>query len=252
MQNTSTDAKTAAYFNTHFHEYTEDRLSPFISVIEQYPGVAPSLIDVGCGVGNALDYLSAKTGLHSICALDVSELCVARTQQRLKCQAQVGSILDDALINNMAAQFDFALVAAVLHHLVSNSRRASKRMAHKALANVVKLVKPGGYVLLAEPVFAPAWAMDLVFYLKVAITRFTSERVGIFGYWNNIGAPVVSYYDCDQLRDLIGSIGGCAIVSSGVEKCEVPVVMRMAGIRDRSDATFVIQKSAGSSLRLAA
>lgn len=247
----SLETKTADYFNTHVHEYGQTRLSPFIEMINHYQGDAPSLIDIGCGYGNALEYLQANTRLHSLYALDVSEASVASTLKRLNCDAKVGSILDNALVDSMAGKFDFALLAALLHHLIAGTRTASRQLAKQALTNALKLVKSGGYILLMEPVFSSRWTMDIVFYVKRAIATFTSNRLCVLGYWNNIGAPIVSYYDCNQLKDIVDSIDGCALVASSVFPREISKLMRIAGITDRSDATFIIQKTGNAANRSA-
>jgi 2-polyprenyl-3-methyl-5-hydroxy-6-metoxy-1,4-benzoquinol methylase len=243
-QLTPYDRQTAAYFNTHLHQYSSGRLRPVIDAIQRYATESASLIDIGCGTGAALAHICSHTGLRDVWAMDVSEEALALASERMQCQTLVGSVLDDQLSERMPRQFDFVLVAAVLHHLIAPTRRGSEGLAMRALSNAIHLLRPGGCMLVMEPVFTPAWAMDAVFYVKRAVTAVTSHRVGILGYWNNIGAPVVSYYNVDQLQAMLNRVPCAEILETDLQYASVSPLMRIAGIRQRADATFVVRKAA--------
>jgi SAM-dependent methyltransferase len=219
-------------------------LRPVIEAIKRYGPESASLIDIGCGTGAALEHICSNTGLRDVWAMDVSEEALALATERMQCQTLVGSVLDGQLSERMPRQFDFVLVAAVLHHLIAPTRRASEGLAMGALRNAFHLVRPGGYMIIMEPVFAPVWAMDAVFYVKRAVTAITSHRLGIFGYWNNIGAPVVSYYNVDQLRAMLNRVPCAEILEMDLQHASVAPLMRMVGIRQRADVTFVVKKAA--------
>jgi hypothetical protein len=68
------------------------------------------------------------------------------------------------------------------------------------------LLKPGGYLVIAEPTFAPSAPLGALFWAKSLTARLTSRRLPIGGYWNNIGPPVVSYHSPDQLRTLVARL----------------------------------------------
>jgi hypothetical protein len=59
------------------------------------------------------------------------------------------------------------------------------------------------HLIVVDEGFSPAKAVDAVFYLKRAVTRVTSRRIGILGEWNNIDPPVVFYYTNEQLVEMV-------------------------------------------------
>src|SRR5512146_1629211 len=118
-QLTSHDNQTAAYFNTHLHEYGSERLRFVVDVIKRYAPERASLIDVGCGTGHALAYIRSHADLHDVWAMDVSEESLALASRRVQSHTLLGSILDDQISRHVPRQFDFALLAAVLHHLIA-------------------------------------------------------------------------------------------------------------------------------------
>ena len=203
---TPLDPETEAYFDACVPEYSVERLADTARFISEHSNSDASLIDVGSGTGNTLVYLSETCGITDLAAIDVSSECLRVLEKRLDSQVHHGSILDREFVQSIESKFDFAVIAAVLHHLIGRSRGQSRQYAELAVANAKRLLKPGGYLIIHEPVFSPPISMSGVFYLKKLVTRFTSGRVGIGGYWNNIGAPVVSYYNVDQVRRL-ASVG---------------------------------------------
>jgi SAM-dependent methyltransferase len=201
-ESTPLDPETTAYFDSSVPEYSIERLRDAAHFIKAHQKDDASLIDIGAGTGNTLAYLSESTRVSSLAALDVSGESLRLLRDRVACEIHQGSILDRDFVDAIGSRFDFAIVAAVLHHLIGRSRSQSRAFARIAVENSKRLIKPGGYLIIHEPVFSPQIAMSGVFYLKKAVTRFTGERVGALGYWNNVGAPVVSYYTTAQLREL--------------------------------------------------
>jgi len=205
------DAATEAYFDAHVPEYSVTRFAHVERFLHSHAGPGSSLIDVGCGTGNTLEHLRGATPIAHVAGLDVSSACLARTRERLGCRTYQGSIYDPRVVEAIGDRFDFALLSAVLHHLIGRTRSESRHYAQLAVQHAARLLKPGGHVLVVEPVFYPERAMDAVFYVKKAVSRVTARRIPILGYWNNIGAPVVSYYTHEQLVEMVGSAGGLAI-----------------------------------------
>jgi SAM-dependent methyltransferase len=136
-------------------EYDATRFAPAAEWIRRLASEGSTLVDVGCGTGNVLAYLRAETGLRRLTGMDVSPRCLEQARERAGCETHRGSILDADLVKRLAGRFDFAVLGAVLHHLVGRTRRASRERARRALAHAVSLVRPGGHVIVHEPVFYP-------------------------------------------------------------------------------------------------
>ena len=205
------DPETVAYFDANVPEYSVERLEHAAAFIGERTDGDSSLIDIGCGVGNTLEFVAKATRIGSLAGIDVSTSCLTRTGERVRAELHHGSILDRGFVDGIGARFDFALLVAVLHHLVDKTRRRSRRNAETAISNALRLLRPGGSLIIHEPAFEPRLAMDAVFHLKRSVSVMTNHRVPVFGYWSNIGPPVVSYYGVEELERMIERENGAVV-----------------------------------------
>jgi SAM-dependent methyltransferase len=211
------DAVTAAYFDENIPEYGAARHEFAAEFIREHAGPGASLVDLGCGVGDTLAYVKEATGIEDVAGLDVSPRCLEQTRERVGCETFQGSIYDPAFAATIERRFDFGVLAAVLHHLIGRTRKESRRYAELALRNSVELLKPGGHLIVLEPVFEPRRVLDGLFYVKKGMSKVSSKRIGVGGYWNNIGVPVVSYYTNEQLAQMVSSTPGLTIVARDID-----------------------------------
>ena len=93
-----------------------------------------------------------------------------------------------------------------------------------------------------EPTFQPRWLMSALFYVKRLVSQVTSKRVSVFGYWNNLGEPVVSYFSHDELAHEVVNLPDANIVVNLKKKKSLPVIWRFAGVNERADSVLVIRK----------
>jgi SAM-dependent methyltransferase len=236
------EERTIAYFDTNTPEYSVRRMDYALEAINRYSQQGNSLVDIGCGTGNVLELIRDQSGLQDLCGIDVSQNCLLKARERVECDILLGSILDNDCVERMSREFDFALLGAVLHHLVGRNRKESMDYASLAISNSLRLLKHGGYLIVLEPAFYPVLAMDIVFCIKKLITSVTSGRVQILGTWNNIGAPVVSYYTNEQLVAMIECTGRCQIVEMECKDLRIDPLWRLALITRRTDTTIVAKK----------
>lgn len=237
------DKKTVSYFDENLILYENWRFDPAIKFINQNANEDSSLIDIGCGIGNVLKYISDTTHLKNLNGIDVSPQCLQETREKIKCTTHLGSILDNHFIDNIKGNYDFVVLGAVLHHLVGSTRRASRRMAIWGIQNSLRLLKEGGHLIILEPTFSPSFMMAVVFWIKKIITKITPKRIEFFAELNNIGAPVVSFYTNDQLGQMINDAGDSKIVETASHARTITKLMRIALIRESAETTFIIQKT---------
>lgn len=233
------DRRTAAYFDTHEHHYPPSRLRSGASWIAARQPRGGSLIDVGCGRGDVLEALARATGCTDLCALDISAESLAAARERTGCRTVLASVLDEEALRPLRGRFDVVVAAALLHHLVGPTRRASRRNARRGFANALSLARPGGHLLLMEPVWQPRAAMWAVFWVKRLTTTVTQRRLPLFGYWNNLGAPLVSFYGHDELLDLAARLPGAEVVE--VERRDRDLG-RLGWLLSRADTTLLLRR----------
>jgi SAM-dependent methyltransferase len=183
-----------------------------------------------------------SAGLRRLAGLDVSPRYLERARERVGCETQQGSILDPDVVGRLGGRFDLAMLGAVLHHLVGRTRRASRQCARAALANALSLVRPGGHLIVLEPVFYPPWMMDVVFYVKTLAVTLTRRRLELFDQWNNLGAPVVSYYTNEELRQMVGEDPRADLLDLQSMPAYLSSLQRALFIHRREDTTLVIRR----------
>lgn len=235
------DEKTLSYFAESCPEYDVSRLNAAIQLVSNLADPSSAILEVGCGNGNLLEFFRQQTGFNNLTGFDFNPRALEIARELTGCATIEGSILDDAMIDAVEKRFDVVLVTAVLHHLTGRTRRSSMAMARAALINSLKLVEPGGTLIVVEPTFAPSPILGSLFHLKRMVSRFTDRRVEIFSMWNNIGPPVVSYLTDGQLQDLL-ALDDVALTTFQREDTELTRFMKLAGLTYRHDITAVLQK----------
>jgi SAM-dependent methyltransferase len=234
------DEKTVRHFDSHVPEYSVARLTFAARAIAERTDAESSLVDLGCGAGNILSYLVESTPVRDVVGVDVSERLLERCSELVQCPVHRGSILDEDLPAIIGRTFDVAVVAAVLHHLIGRTRAGSRAYARAALRNSLRLLNPGGHLVIVEPVFSPRLAMDAVFYVKKALSSVTDRRVFVGdNYWTNFGAPVVSYYGNLELQSMVEQ-DGARVVARDID----PVSLgRADALITKTNTTLVAQVS---------
>ncbi len=243
------ETETAAYFDEHAAD--EDNpamvrrdLGFLLSFLNQTSTPDSTLLEIGCGQGTVLEILRAHTPIRALWGCDISQRSLDRTRARVDCRVLHGSVLDKNFVAGVTARFDYVLLRALLHHLVGRTRHESMRFVDQALGNAVRLLKPGGHLLVCEPIYGPSLTMDLLFYVKRAVTCFTSRRVTILGHTDhNLGAPLVSYLTQAQLMHMLRSIENAATHTHEVVGRRIRRVMRLGGVTESGVVSAVVARA---------
>ncbi len=252
------DEQTERYFEENTPVYALGRYAEIVAFLRADAGPAASVLDVGCGAGNVLKLIADNTPIGEVAGLDVSAAYLEQCAALLRCQTYLGSILDPDLEAVVGRRYRYVLLGAVLHHLVGESRPESLAYARRGLLNAWALVETGGGLILSEPTFRPRWSMSALFHVQRLVSRVASGRVSVFGHWNNLGEPVVSYFSHAELVQEAAGLPGGEIVLDVKEAKSLPVIWRLAGVDERADSALVIRKGddtgdllTGASKRLA-
>jgi ubiquinone/menaquinone biosynthesis C-methylase UbiE len=139
------------------------------------------VIDVGCGEGTNACFLMDK-GIDVV-GIDASEKLIDQGRERYPQLADRLGVGDALSLEYAADTFDVANLIGVLHHIYS--REDQLKAVHEAL----RVVKPGGVVLIREsnlinPLFRLFW--NYIFPLTAKIDRLGGENWIPARYWREV------------------------------------------------------------------
>jgi len=97
-----------------------------------------TVLDAGCGMGRN-SYWALKWGASEVTAFDYDERTVVAATRNLKEFPNAGVVFKSIYDINWQDSFDIAFSIGVIHHLAYPA---------KALANMVRAIKPGGILLI--------------------------------------------------------------------------------------------------------
>ncbi len=220
----------AEYFELHCRDYHPRPLRVALRWIGNLLDEDDDLFDVGCGTGLMLEAMSSA-GVTHLAGCDTASAALKVAAERVDFTPHLGSILDDDFVEGLG-DYRFVTVTAVLHHVVGSTRRSSRVMAETAVRNALTLVRPGGRLVIMEPTYRPRWAMTALFWAKRALGALIGNRRCELGRWNNLGAPLVSFYSPDEVVAIVEAAGG-RVIRRRDRTARLRCLPRLLGIRDR-------------------
>jgi len=125
-------------------------------------GLAPPFLDIGCGAGDVAEHLARRGWTGT--AIDGSASALARARERLA--PYPGVDVREGWIDDLDGTWRTVLMWDVLEHLDDD---------RGALERVVRLIAPGGHLLVAVPSNPREWRWDDDFYGHVR--RYTDASL---------------------------------------------------------------------------
>ena len=193
---------TKKYFDSHTPSYSIGRFDIVLDWLKSIKS-AKTILDVGCGNGSFLKQVSKTRRTIKLYGSDESSSYLRIAKKNV----DADFILDDIISTKIKKKFDTITAIALLHHLIGKTRKDSKNLTKKTLQNCSNMLNDGGCIIIMEPVFSNRFLMDIIFYIKKFFTIISAKRITIFGYWNNLGAPVVSYFSKESISQLVVESG---------------------------------------------
>lgn len=238
------DREISSYFDDRQPEYSKDRFSFIIDFINKFAKSNSAVLDIGCGSGMLLKQIYNKSQIRNLYGIDISEKYAFKIKnENIPINIIIGSILDEEIFYKINKDYDYIIMASLLHHLVGFTRASSKIKAMKAISNAFNMLKESGYLIILEPTYYPKLPIDIIFYIKLILTRFTNKRIHLFGtQLNNIGAPLVSYYNDKELKDMLLNIKA-KIVAENKKEMKISKFMKYAGIKKAYEVTLISKKN---------
>lgn len=141
---------TTDYFNSTAKEYDTSHDGKFVrcmyrEILARVPEIeGQRILDLGCGNGNILKMLQDRVEVRFY-GLDISEKMVEEAKKRLGAAAQL-SVGDAENLPYEDGFFDVVICNASFHHYPD---------AQKAAAEMGRVLKPGGLLILGDPTMPP-------------------------------------------------------------------------------------------------
>ena len=203
-----------------------------------------TVFDIGCGTGLVLEAMQ-EAGISDLAGCDTAARALEIAADRVTFDAHLGSILDDEFVAGVG-RYRFVTMAAVLHHVVEPTRKASREAAEHAVRNALAMVGPRGRLIIMEPTYRPRWVMTVLFWAKRILVRVFGNRRLELGKWNNLGAPVVAYYSPAEVVSMVEAAGG-KVIRQRDREARLRRLPRLVGVRGRWFTTVMAIPNRGSS-----
>lgn len=143
--------------------------------------VRGDVLDIGCGLGTIISFLDAG---QRYVGIEISQEFVAYLSQRFPQRRFYNCNLDEEPLELGDEGFDTVLLVAVIEHLAH---------PEKALAEVQKYLRPGGYLIITTPTL---WGQRI---------HRLGARLGLFH--PHAAAGHVQAYNYTAVRDLVCRVG---------------------------------------------
>lgn len=113
--------------------------------------------------------------------------------------------------------FEWVVVKNLLHHLVGRTRRESKAFVRRAVEELIRVTKNGGYVIILDQYNRHRLFSSAIFYLTLFFSVF---GIGFksFGWGKNV---IVSFLTPDETRDFLTGASNVEIVLNVENRLDV-------------------------------
>jgi len=183
-----------------------DRVAPMRRAAIARLGLKPGqvVLDVGCGTGLSFPLLEESVGpAGRIVGIDQSRDMLSRAKARVADRGWQNVTLVEAPV---AAAEILIQADAALFHFTHDIMRTPR-----AVANVVKHLKPGGHVVAIGIKWAPWWRVRANLRTWRLARAYTTTFEGLRAPWSHL-ADLIPDLHADSLAD------GCVYLASGTKK----------------------------------
>ncbi|MCX7825899.1 MAG: class I SAM-dependent methyltransferase [Verrucomicrobiae bacterium] len=173
---------------------THPHLIPSVLELITRPGL--KILDVGGASGFFLNEIMTKAG-YAVEATNLEFMAEYRDRQVNKqIRFLEGSILDSGIPDG---SYDIVTFRHILHHLVADNIRQTLGNQQRALGEMARLVKPGGYLVFEEEVNRVWLCSRIVYFLSKWACRLGIKSDFYFG----AGSVVVSFMTPSEIEAML-------------------------------------------------
>ena len=180
-----------------FAEYEEQLSRSWMldRIVERIDRPGLKVCDVGGARGRFLEDLSNRSPHPIECT--ILEVDDRHREHRVNPDFRFvhGSVVDNDIPDGT---FDFVTFQHVLHHMVSDTQAHTRELQEKSLAEMLRITRPGGFVVFEEQANRIAPFARLVYWMSR-----TANRSGLRWRYFDVGGVVVSYLTPGEIRSAV-------------------------------------------------
>lgn len=161
-----------------FHEPSRHRAE----IISKSVDLNSTILDIGCGDGTALDYLSRNSSPKDLVGLDISGKAVEHTKKRGYTAYQMDILSDDFKKFLQNQSFDYIIITEVLEHVQNSEDVIQACKGHFSKCLFVSIPNTGYFIHRLRLLFGKTPLVMINVHIKEHIRFWTHAD---FLYWCN-------------------------------------------------------------------
>ena len=201
----SVEKSVISHFTTSVRRYVESPPLPDDFAMKAFApqaGRGLRVLELGCGTGHRLEGLSLYYPDFRLCGIDITPVMI-KTAHAVR-PASIAFVFGDCLRNPFFdGQFDAIVMYDVLHHLISGTREESNVLRERGLHELLRLLAPGGFIVLEEVCVTAAWRSRLIFTISRLISRLHVSISSLHIHTD----VVLNFFTIDELTATIDRLG---------------------------------------------
>ena len=191
------DEITQLFTDYKYSSRTDMKDYPIIKFIGKYGRTGQIVLDVGGNNGNFLENVLRYTAITKVVNLEFVPFFANKNNVN-NINFVNASALNLPFNDNT---FDFVNCSFVLHHLVGSSRRMSADNASRAIEEMARVTRNGGYIIIEEVFTRYKILSILVFYILMYLSKCRLAKY--FGIKTNC---IIAYITTKEIKKLIGKL----------------------------------------------
>ena len=112
--------------------------------------------------------------------------------------------------------FEWVVIKNLLHHLVGRTRKESKAFAKKAVEELTRVTKDGGFIIILDQYNKHRLFSTIIFYLTLFFSVFS---IGFKSFWWS-KIVIVSFLTPDETKNFLMETGNVEIVLNTEKQVE--------------------------------
>lgn len=190
------------FFNNNASQYRAD-LKPGseqkLSFIKKNIKENSLFLDIGCGTGALADEVAKLTEIQYAVGTEVAKEMYSEESKHVELL-----LADGRSLPFQTNAFRIIHIDDVLHHIVGDSRRGSKKYVDNLFSELSRILKPNGYIIISERIQKSKILPDIVLLYTIFYGLKYGSKV-LYPFHSHIHRtqPPICFYTVEELVDML-------------------------------------------------